>query len=64
MSATLLHSPAEVIRWLLVAIGQGVDPAQGGDWQVAVALEESSPDNAITVYDTDSVKYRNLEHYP
>lgn len=45
------HSPADVVRWLLVLMGLGSAPG-GGDWPVFAAGEPDLPDNCITVYDT------------
>lgn len=49
---TLAHSPADVIRWLLVGLGIGTDPRNVGAWPVWAAGEPKVPDNVITVYDT------------
>lgn len=48
----LTHSPADVVRWLLVALGLGTDPEGGDSWPVFAAGEPDSPDNCITVFDT------------
>lgn len=49
------HAPADVIRWLLINLGLGIAPtvADLTDWQVSAEKERDSPDNTITVYDTD-----------
>lgn len=51
---TLAHSPAEVIRYLLIQLGLGTDPEARpqGLWPVAAAGELTTPDETITVYDT------------
>lgn len=46
------YSPADVVRWLLVALGQGTDPSAQGSWPVFATNEPPSPDEVITVYDT------------
>lgn len=58
MSATLGHSPSEVVRQLLVDLGLGVDGTwaaneyTGAAWPVSAGGELDKPDNTITVYDT------------
>ena len=58
MSATLGHSPSEVVRQLLVDLGLGVDGTwaaneyTGAAWPVSASGELDKPDNTITVYDT------------
>ncbi len=59
MSLVLLHSPADVLRWMLIALGAGSDPtdvnSQGlpnGAWPIYVDSEPSLPDNCVTLYDT------------
>lgn len=49
---TLAHSPADVIRWLLVGLGLGTDYRNVGLWPVYAAGEPPKPDNVLTVYDT------------
>jgi hypothetical protein len=52
----LTDSPADIIANLLVALGLGVAPSESvqvqADWTVQVSNEPESPDNVITVYDT------------
>ncbi len=43
------HSPAEIVRQLLIDEGVGSD---GGTWPVYSTNEPATPDNCITVYDT------------
>lgn len=54
-TGTLTHSPADVLRRLLIAIGQGVTPASGtnSNWPIFESQEPSSPDNVVTTYDVD-----------
>jgi Bacteriophage minor capsid protein len=59
MSLSLLNSPAEVIRAVIIALELGVVASydssgvyNGGNWPVFVDGEPSSPDNCVTVYDT------------
>jgi hypothetical protein len=52
MSLPLLHSPADILRALVIDLGQGADPDLGGNWPVYATNEPSMPDNVITLYDT------------
>lgn len=52
MLTTINHSPADVLRWLLIALGLGTDPANGGEWQVYAGNEPGTPDQVITITDT------------
>lgn len=49
---TLTHSPADVVRWLLVRLALGTDYRNASTWPVYAAAEPPAPDNVITVYDT------------
>lgn len=46
------YSPADVVAQLLVDLGLCSGPGGVGEWPVFVAGEPSSPDEAVTVYDT------------
>lgn len=48
----LPHSPADVLRQLLVDLGLGSEPAALSLWPVYATSEPSSPDNCLTTYDT------------
>lgn len=52
MSGNLFHSPADIIRTLLIDLGMATAPSAGGDWPAYVAQEPDTPDSVITVYDT------------
>ncbi len=54
MSLSLLHSPADIVRWLMVDAGQASDPtlATLDDWPAYVDVETDTPDAVITVTDT------------
>ena len=52
MAGTLTHSPADVLRRVLIALAQGTDPSDNGAWPIYASREPNLPDNAITVYDT------------
>lgn len=55
MTPALIHSPADIIRQLLIDIGQGIDVDNvnvNTSWQVFASGEPSSPDNCLAVTDT------------
>lgn len=52
MPTTLLHSPADIMSQVLIALGLGTDPADSMAWPVFVSVEPSDPDNCITLFDT------------
>ena len=52
MSGALAHSPADVVRNLLVDLGLGTTPSDAGSWPVYAAQEPNTPDSVITIYDT------------
>lgn len=57
MTIALRDTPANVIRWLLVALGEGSDPTpwaagSGNDWPVSAGGEPDTPDSAISVFGT------------
>lgn len=51
MSSPLLHSPADIVRVLLVNLGLGANPPNS-TWPVYSTNEPDIPDNCITVFDT------------
>ena len=55
MPGSLTHSPADIARRLLISLGLGSDPSPTGtaDWSVYVGAEPQSPDNCITLFDTE-----------
>ncbi len=60
MSGTLAHSPADVVRHLLVDLGGGVlgggaVPWTGGAWPIYVSSEPDDPDSVITIFDTAGI---------
>lgn len=57
MSGALTHSPADVLRRVLIALGLGTDPDAEplGLWPIYAAAQPDTPDNVITLYDTVSV---------
>lgn len=73
MADILEHSPADIIRYLLVAHGIGELPSGTGvmdDWSIFCDVEPDRPDNCITIYNTQGRKHarmqlsgRVVEHY-
>lgn len=57
MPGLLLHSPANIVKNLLVSLGMGVDPitppAIPLAWSVFVNSRPQTPDNLIVVYDAE-----------
>ena len=53
----LLHSPADILRHLLVDLGAGVLPENGTktNWPISEGQELNAPDNAICTYDTEGL---------
>lgn len=61
MPGILVHSPARIIRQLLVDLGLGSLPATGGiqaQWSIFVDNEPASPNEVITVTDTTGITFR------
>jgi hypothetical protein len=58
----LPHSPADVLRHLLVNNGQGVLPSavttswNNTQWPIGVSNEPDTPDNCVTLYDTEPLQ--------
>ena len=64
MSGALAHSPADIVRRLIIGLGLGEDPAPTGtaDWSVYVGAEPESPDACITVFDTEGRLAGSVQH--
>lgn len=56
MSGSLDHSPADVLRHLLINLSLGTLPTDEGAWPVYATQEPDSPDNCITCIDTAGVQ--------
>lgn len=48
----LEHSPADIVRYALVDMGEGSAPLNAADWPISVGYEPDSPDSCVTLYDT------------
>ena len=51
----LSHSPADIIRYLLVDLARGSLPEDETTWPIYVSQEPDSPDSCITLYDTSGI---------
>lgn len=56
MDLTLQHSPADILRYALIQNNQGADIEVSNVWPIVVAVEPASPENCITIYNTDGQK--------
>ncbi len=61
-TSSLTHSPAEIIRAVLLQLGLGTDPTPwasgiGNPWPVFASGEPNTPDDCITCYDTVGVDH-------
>lgn len=61
MSLPLLHSPADVVRWLLVRDGYATDPADQAAWPCFSPSEPDRPDNCLTVRSTEGTTSGRLQ---
>jgi hypothetical protein len=52
MSLALLHSPAKILRELLIDLSAGTGITDEEDWPIYVSSEPDLPDNCLTIYDT------------
>ena len=52
MPQTLSHSPAQIVRQLLIDLSLGTLPSASGSWPVYATHEPNTPDDCVTVYDT------------
>lgn len=50
MDLPFLHSPADIVRRILIAEGAGTDPDENDEWPVFCAKEPNTPDKTITIY--------------
>ena len=54
MSGNLDHSPADIIRDLLIDLSLGTLPTNNTAWPVFRSNQPDSPDNSICVFDTEN----------
>ncbi len=62
MSGALDHSPANIVRHLLIQLSLGIEPVAGSttSWQVFCTGEPSNPDEVITIYGTAAKSFGRL----
>jgi len=61
MSTRLSHTPADIIRWLLIDLGVGTEPEDEGDWPIYAGNEPNLPDPLIIVYDTSGITQGRIQ---
>lgn len=49
------HTVADIIRHLLIDLGQGTIPSANGSWPIYAHNLPDTPDNAIVIYDTAGI---------
>jgi len=54
MSGSLVHSPQDVVRYLLIDNTQGTLPSDNDSWPIYTDNEPESPDNCVTIYGVES----------
>lgn len=55
MSGILTHSPADILRHLLISRSIGTLPEDSSDWPIYAIRMPANPDNLICVYNTQGV---------
>jgi hypothetical protein len=50
----LNHSAADIMRYLLISLGQGTLPQAGQAWPIGAYVEPAEPDNLVTLFDTEA----------
>ena len=55
MSGNLDHSPDDIIRNLIIDLGDGTAPDDGSNWPVYCRKEPDTPEDVITVYQAANV---------
>jgi hypothetical protein len=60
MSGPLDHSPADIIRRLLIRLGHGTLPTDSGNWPIYIAILPSKPDKLLVVTDTAGIQQGNF----
>ena len=52
MPGTLTHSPADIIRNILINEGVGTDPSDSGSWPIFASSKPDEPENLIASIDS------------
>ena len=61
MSGSMTHGPCDIIGQLLIDKGVAVDPQTAGDWKLGVSEDLATPDEVVSVFDTQG-KLQGFEH--
>ena len=61
MAGSLATRPSNIVQQMLVDLGGGTAPADNGSWPVYWSHEPDTPDDAITVYDTEGVNQGRIQ---
>lgn len=56
MSGSLDHKPSQIVRQLLIDLGEGTNPADNSDWPIYATTRVDSPDGIIAVRGSSSEK--------
>src|SRR5690606_37798810 len=60
MAGLLSHSPADILRQLLIDLGLVNAHDEVGDWPAFTHFEPTTPDNCITTFDTVGIRHNRL----
>lgn len=55
MTGLLSHSPADIVRYILIGKTLATLPTDASAWPSYVSKEPDTPDNCITIFDTEDV---------
>jgi len=55
MSGSLVHSPAQILQYLLIQLSQGTLPSDAGSWPIYTSETPNKPDICITTLDTSGM---------
>ena len=58
----LNHSPADIVRWLLIDLNVGTDPDSETDWPFFCDGEGDTPDNVIGVNNTSGIVQGEVQY--
>jgi hypothetical protein len=62
MSGPLTHSPADVLRRLLISLGHGTAPSADGLWPIYTGTLPDSPDSALLITDTAGISQGRFQN--
>lgn len=62
MSGPLTHSPADILRRLLISLGHGTAPSDDGLWPIYTGTLPDSPDSAVLITDTAGTSEGRRQH--